>query len=64
MRLSNRILDGKADEANADHEVPSSPTRLVDMGSMAMGQVKVVEPREYDQQMTGRYVTLSHCWYV
>ncbi|KAH6708824.1 heterokaryon incompatibility protein-domain-containing protein [Leptodontidium sp. MPI-SDFR-AT-0119] len=38
------------------------PTRLVDMGSMAMGHVKVVQQGENDHQITGRYVTLSHCW--
>ncbi|KUJ09351.1 HET-domain-containing protein [Mollisia scopiformis] len=38
------------------------PTRLVDMGHISLGRVKVVEPRQHDQQITGKYVTLSHCW--
>jgi hypothetical protein len=61
LRLAHRILDG---DGNADSEVLSSPTRLVDMGFIATGRIKIVEPRQHNEQITGRYVTLSHCWYV
>ncbi|PVH71590.1 HET-domain-containing protein, partial [Cadophora sp. DSE1049] len=58
-RLAQRILGGGR---NANSEVSPSPTRLVDMGFIATGRVKIVEPRKHTEQITGRYVTLSHCW--
>ncbi|KAL2074110.1 hypothetical protein VTL71DRAFT_7888 [Oculimacula yallundae] len=47
------------------HVSPSSawyPTRLVDMGFIATGYIKVVQPRQHNEQIMGKYVTLSHCW--
>ncbi|KAE8444137.1 hypothetical protein EG329_000825 [Mollisiaceae sp. DMI_Dod_QoI] len=32
------------------------------MGFIATGRIKIVEPRQHVEQITGRYVTLSHCW--
>lgn len=39
------------------------PTRLVDLGLLAAQDlVRVIEPREQEERIEGRYVTLSHCW--
>lgn len=49
-------------KGSANVETLSSPTRLVDMGSIATGRIKIVEPRHHNEQIMGKYVTLSHCW--
>jgi len=39
------------------------PTRLIDMGLLSEhNRVRIVEPREQEDKIEGRYVTLSHCW--
>ena len=39
------------------------PARLIDMGLVSeQNRVRIVEPREQEERIEGRYVTLSHKW--